>query len=132
MPRKARKMQAPVAPQDATYGESGDQLAAQQAMGIPDNASAPPMADQMATMPAPGQSGNITDPNQILALLQQQAPPPPGGLARPSDRPDEPLLAGASVPAPPQRNRAAEALEQMAAVTGDDRFVRMAQRARMV
>lgn len=131
MPRKA-KMQRPVPPQDSTYGESQDSLAAQAQMGVPDNRSGAVTPSPVpAPLPPQGQSGNVTDPSQILAMLQQQAPPPEGGLARPTDRPNEPLLATPTTPAP-AKNRAAEVLEMMASTTGDDRFARMAARARMI
>jgi hypothetical protein len=102
-------------------------------MGIPETRTAPAQGGEVATIPEPGQPGNVTDPSQILAMLQQSAPPPQGGLSRPTERPDEPVTTGLAQPIDaPSRNRAAETLELMASATGDDRFVRMAQRARMV
>jgi aspartate/methionine/tyrosine aminotransferase len=69
-------------------------------------------------------------------MLQEQAPPPAGGLARPSERPEETISTGMGQPdlatPPAGRNRAAEALEQIFAVTGDARFEELANRARSI
>ena len=131
MPRKAKRMQTPVAPQDQAYGQRGEQLAAQGQMGIPDNRQAPPFAAPApAPIPAGAGAAPPRDPQAILDLLQSQPPPPIGGLARPTDRPDEAITQGLGTPQPPTVNKAADTFEMMAAVTGDERFKMMAARAR--
>lgn len=140
MPRTAKRTQPPTAPQDQGYGVRGEQIAAQGAMPLPDNHSGGvPSETPMPAVPggAPVEGGTPAqgpaDPAAVLQMLSQQAPPPGGGLARPTERPNEELLEGqggamaASAP-----NKAAETLELMASATGDERFRAMAQRARMI
>ena len=136
MPRTAKRTQPPRAPQDQGYGVRGEQIAAQHEMPLPDNHSMEVVPAE-APMPASQAAQPVTDPAQLLQMMQNQAPPPAGGLTRPSERPEEPITAGLGVPldatqATPARNRAAEALEQIFAVTGDLRFQEMAQRARSI
>ncbi len=132
MPRTGKRMQAPAAPQEQGYGVRGEQIAAQNQMGIPDNTGvAPSPAGPVPGGPPPPGGEALAGPQDVLAMLQQTPPPPAGGLARPSERPEEALMTGEDVE-PVRRNVAADALEQMAEATGDPRFTALAQRARMV
>lgn len=135
MPRTAKRMQTPDAPQDQGYGVRGEQIAAQQTMGIPENNPGSQAGGEVVAAPPPGTTGNVTSPDQLLAMLQGTPPPAAGGLARPSERMSEPVTAGlqAEDPVTPMEppNKAADVLDQIAATTGDDRFARLAQRARM-
>jgi hypothetical protein len=139
MPRTAKKMQTPAAPQDQGYGVRGEQIAAQATMGIPDNQASPEVAaipvDPTTGVPVSGGTAAPTDPAALLESLRAQAPPPAGGLARPTDRPEEPVTAGLNAPAVTQMlppNKAAETLEAIFATTGDQRFAALAARARLL
>jgi hypothetical protein len=106
-------------------------------MPLPDNHSmgAGEVVPAETPMLASESAQPVTDPAQLLQMMQNQAPPPPGGLARPSERPAEPMTAGLGEPQTgpaPSQNRAADTLDQIAAVTGDARFTQMAQRARSI
>lgn len=94
MPRKARPTQPIAAPQDQGYGQRGDQMAAQHAIPLPNNAGA--TANNINTpAPAPGQApGGPVDLSAALEAARQMAPPQ-GGLDRPSDQPNTPVTAGA-------------------------------------
>jgi hypothetical protein len=126
-------MQKPDAPQDQGYGVRGEQIAAQQTMGIPENN---PGSGEVVPAPQPGTTGNVTSPDQLLAMMQGMTPPAPGGLARPSERMDEPVTAGLASddPVTPIQapNKAADTLDQIFAATGDARFASLAQRARTI
>ena len=133
MPRTAKRMQAPVAPQDQGYGVRGEQIASMNQMGIPDNQGVQPVTVPAGEPPVDGGGpAPQMDPAQLLEMLKQQPPPPAGGLARPTDRPNEPLTQGMTGPPPPAKNKAADALDMMAAATGDLRLAALAQRARMI
>jgi hypothetical protein len=116
-------------------------------MPLPDNHSGGSLLPAETPMPSSSSAGAptadpsqaarpVTDPAQLLQMLQEQAPPPAGGLARPSERPEETISTGmgqSDLATPPAgRNRAAEALEQIFAVTGDARFEELANRARSI
>lgn len=81
MPRKAKPKQAPKAATGQPYGEAGKQLAAQQAIPLPDNTALP------APRPAPA--------------MPMVAPGALGAFSRPTERPAEPVTAGAPVGAGP-------------------------------
>lgn len=126
MPR-TRQYQAPKAPNDQAYGQRGDQIAAQQAMPLPQNAAPPPR---------PSTSGP-TGPSVIDAAAGFDPGITP--LTAPSTRPGEPVTAGLSTgPGPgreifdtPQRAlNAAAVLESMGMASGDAELIELAFRIR--
>jgi hypothetical protein len=133
MPRNARRTQKPEAPQEQGYGVRGEQIAAQRAMPLPDNRTPGPPSPGGNVVPMPGTQPpqGPQDPAALLEVLKGMPPPPAGGLARPSDRPEEAITAPQTTP-PASRNVAAETFELMAEATGDPRFTVMAQRARSI
>ena len=145
MPRKAQRAQKVRAPQDQAYGQSGEQMAAQHQVPIPDmrGTSAP-------SSPASGPSGGGAGvpPGNGVAVPQQLPPNPyeiaagipagPPSLGAPTQRPFEPLTAGlATGPGPGPEilpgngDRVATVYEKLAAATGDPRIAELAARARV-
>lgn len=141
MPRNS-KYQAPSAPNKQAYGQRGDQMAAQKSMPLPkvDNAipqggGAPP-----SPMSAPAAGGPSAAPEGgDLMAMASQFDPGITPLTDPTQRPGEPVTAGLTQGAGPgpeifsnpgRARRAAESMELMAQVTGDDEFLRMAERLR--
>ena len=78
-PRKAKRTQAPSAPTGQTYGEAGAQIAAQRAIPLPDTTALPPAA----VMGNPTPAGSL------------------GAFDRATERPGEPVTAGAPLGAGP-------------------------------
>lgn len=121
-----RSYQAVKAPTGQAYGQAQDQQSAQKAIPLPrDPTTAGPSAQ-----PGP----------DLLALAAQMGGGQP--LNAPTQRPAEPVTAGLPIGpgAGPEalagmfsmrRNQTADVLEQVAAATGDTRFLQMAQQARM-
>jgi len=75
-------MQAPKAKTGQTYGQAGQQIAAQKQVPLPDTASSPSPGGGTAPVPAAGGPS----PLDVLSSMP--------GLTDPSLRPDEPLTAG--------------------------------------
>lgn len=141
MPRERpyRQYQAPQAPNAQAYGQRGEQIAAQQAMPLPQTDNKIPSGGAVPSPTAP--PGGAAGGPQGADLLQMAAEFDPGitPLSAPSGRPGEPVTAGLSrgagpgpeiFEAPGRQIRAAETLELMARVSGDDTYLRMAERIR--
>jgi hypothetical protein len=121
--------QAPQAPNSQAYGMRGDQIAAQQAMPLPQT------APQQGAPTTPAQDAQAVDPMALARDFDPGITP----LAAPSTRPDEPVTAGLSLGAgagpeifsqPARASRAADTLTALAQSTGDDRYLQMAARIR--
>ena len=139
MPR-SRQYQAPQAPNAQAYGQRGEQIAAQQQMPLPQGDNKIPSGGAAISPAAP--SGGATPPGPSDAdLLAMARDFDPGitPLNAPSTRPGEPVTAGLHrgpgpgpeiFEAPGRQIRAAETLEMMARISGDDNYLRMAERIR--
>lgn len=133
MPRTGKRTQPIRAPQDQGYGERGDQIAAQQAMPLPDNRSLP----QNAPAPAgtdPGRPGAGVDP--VQAALQGAAALPPAGILTSPGDPQVPVTAGLGVGAGPgpevlgdDTPKRKAVLQEIARLTDDPALVRLINRA---
>lgn len=129
MPR-TRQYQAPSAPNAQAYGQRGDQIAAQQAMPLPQAQGAPSMPQGVPSGPPPIEPGLI---EQAAAFDPQITP-----LAAPSSRPGEPVTAGLSrgagvgpealVPGRKRSEEVARTLRLMRDLSGDDLFSDLADR----
>lgn len=129
--------------QGLPYGQGEEMAAAQRAIPLPDNRTAPSQAPPMSigsqgspNQNAPGPGGNL---EQAIAAAAQ-APDPLGGLADPTNRPGEPITAGLPVGAGPGPQAVAQSAQQRASVAsffalasevfgGDPLMADMAQRA---
>lgn len=126
--------QAPQAPNSQAYGQRGDQIAAQKAMPLPQQAPAQGQAPPPGGTPAQA----AAQPVDIMALAKEYDPGITP-LTAPSNRPGEPVTAGLSLGAgpgpeifsqPARATRAADTLTALAQSTGDNRFMEMAARIR--
>lgn len=136
MPRTGRRRTQPIrAPQDQGYGERGDQIAAQRAMPLPDNRSAPlPEVQPEAEAQAQGQPVATPQADPVAAALAgAQQMPPPGLLNSPGD-PSVPITAG--LPGRPgeevlaaETPRRVAILQEVARLTDDPALVRLIHRA---
>jgi len=107
--------QAPQAPNSQAYGMRGDQIAAQQAMPLPQT------APQQGAPTTPAQDAQAVDPMALARDFDPGITP----LAAPSTRPDEPVTAGLSL-----ARAGWEKISGPAQSTGDDRYLQMAARIR--
>lgn len=137
MPR-SRQYQSPQAPNAQAYGQRGDQIAAQQQMPLPQGDNKIPSGGAAISPAAP--SGGAPGPSDadILAMARD-FDPGITPLNAPTTRPGEPVTAGLSrgpgpgpeiFQAPGRQQRAATAMELMARISGDDSYLRMAERIR--
>lgn len=120
-----RDRQAPAAPNDQAYGMRGDQIAAQQAIPLPQTQ-------------APGMQP--TEPQQPSMIDQaRQFDPGITPLTAPTSRPGEPVTSGLPMGAgpgpeifstPARAHRTADVLLQLADLSGTDRWREMAERIR--
>jgi len=145
MPRNAKRAQPVRAPQDQAYGQSGEQMAAQRSVPLPDMRSSAPAAGPgpvgAGVPPAvQGQNPTVpsTDPRMAAMSAAAGVGRPPALLARPSQRPTEPITAGLpGGPGPgPEAfggtDRVAATLDRIATLTGDPKLRELAERARMM
>lgn len=137
MPR-TRQYQAPQAPNSQSYGQKNDQLQAQREMPLPQVDNKIPSGGAAAVSP-PAPSGGAPAPQLDIMQLAREYDPGITPLNAPTNRPGEPVTAGMSLgpgpgpeifQAPGRQARAAETLQMMARISGDDFFLQMAERIR--
>lgn len=140
------RTQKPDAPQGQSYGERGEQVAAQKVIPLPRAANAgppapaqPPGSQQAPAMPPGGGGGQPVDAMQSAVQAARDFNPGITPLTAASQRPGEPVQAGLSMgpgggpeifDQPSRAMASADILTQMAQSTGDDRFMELAARIR--
>lgn len=121
-----RDRQAPKAPNDQAYGMRGDQIAAQQAIPLPQQQTP---AGQMAQQ----------QPEMNVVEQARQFDPGITPLTAPTERPGEPVQAGLAMgpgpgpdifSQPARANAAADVLVALAQSSGNDEMLELANRIR--
>lgn len=138
MPRRRKDQQTPQAAPGQAYGESQDQIQAQNVIPLPNVANASPATPTAGAPPqAPGVAGG-NDLSAVLAAASGMVPPQ-GSLFGGTNRPGEPITAGMPMgpgPGPeamgPQRahmRTVAETYRMLADITGSPLYRQLAQEA---